>query len=175
MEDTGVVILAAAPAILPPGAGAPSIDVGSAPHVDEQGSHFHHHLENGQRLQLLCLTGAHPDSGLAAVIPLGLDGLDRLEAVTRLLRALHGRSVPPDTRLTRQQLRRARRMLQAVDGHASGASHREIAEVLFGRRDLADEPWKTSSRRFATMDLIKSGLAMTSGGYRRLLSHRRRR
>lgn len=66
-------------------------------------------------------------------------------------------------------------MLQAVDGHTNGASHREIAEVLFGRRDLADEPWKTSSRRFATMDLIKSGLAMINGGYRRLLSHRRRR
>ncbi len=61
------------------------------------------------------------------------------------------RSIPADTRLTRQQRHRARRMLQAVDGRLSGASYREIAATLFGTRDLADEPWKNpraGSRRW---------------------------
>ncbi|WP_418654983.1 DNA -binding domain-containing protein, partial [Acinetobacter baumannii] len=37
--------------------------------------------------------------------------------MTRLWRALNNRSVPPDGRLTAQQRRRLRYMLQAVDGH----------------------------------------------------------
>jgi len=142
---------------------------------DNQGSHFLHTLRNGERLQILSVADMTFDNGAVAVIPLGPDGLDRLETVARLLCSLNGRAIPADTRLTRQQRYRARRMLQAVDGRLSGASYREIAAALFGARDLADEPWKTSSRRFATMDLVRGGLAMIAGGYRRLLSHRRRR
>ena len=45
---------------------------------------------------------------------LTLEGFDRLAAVYRLLAHLHGRSVPPDARLTRQQRARARRMYRAA-------------------------------------------------------------
>ena len=170
-----MVILIATPPVLSSDVGVLPTELASAGRVDEHGHHFHHPLANGEHLTLLRLADAPSDQSLVAVVPLDLDGFGRIEAVTRLLSALHGRSVPPDTRLTRQQLQRARRMLQAVDGHMSGASHRDIAEVLFGARRLADEPWKTSSHRFAVMNLIKGGLTMISGDYRRLLSHRRRR
>ena len=170
-----MVILIATPPVLSSDVAVLPTEVASVERVDEHGHHFHHPLANGQHLTLLRLADVPSDQALVAVVPLDLDGFGRIEAVTRLLSALHGRSVPPDTRLTRQQLQRARRMLQAVDGHMSGASHRDIAEVLFGARRLADEPWKTSSHRFAVMNLIKGGLAMISGDYRRLLSHRRRR
>lgn len=143
-------------------------------HADDQGNHFSHDLSNGQHLHVLRLAGVEADQPLAAIIPLDLDGFDRIEAAIRFLKALHGRAVPPDTRLTSQQLRRARQMLQAVDGHMNGASHRNIALAIYGAEDIADEPWKSSSRRFATMDLIKDGLAMIEGGYRKLLHHRRR-
>lgn len=46
------------------------------------------------------------------------------------LSALHGRAIPPDTRLTRQQRARLRRMLRAFDGHRAGATQQEIARVL---------------------------------------------
>ena len=173
--NTGVVLLTAPPAILPKDDSSPAIEAQTPGQSDAQGSHFLHSLTNGERLQILRLGVGSGAEGAAAIIPLSPEGFDRLEAVARLLSSLHGRAIPPDTRLTRQQRQRARRMLQAVDGRLSGASYRDIAATLFGARDLADEPWKTSSRRFATMDLVRGGLAMVAGGYRRLLSHRRRR
>ncbi len=68
--------------------------------------------------------------------PLSLAGFDRIEAIQRFLSALHGRAIPPDTRLTRQQRARLRRMLRAFDGHRAGATQQEIARVLLntGRR-----------------------------------------
>lgn len=54
----------------------------------------------------LCLFHAETSSETefpAAVVPLGLEGFDRLEAVHRLLASLHQRAIPPDTRLTPQQ------------------------------------------------------------------------
>jgi hypothetical protein len=167
-------MLTAQPAILPQDAMPPAVEALAARQSDAQGLHFLHTLMNGERLQILRLAGVSGAEGMAAVIPLDPEGFDRLEAVARLLSSLHGRAIPADTRLTRQQRQRARRMLQAVDGRLSGASYRDIAATLFGTRDLADEPWKTSSRRFATMELVRGGLVMVTGGYRRLLSHRRR-
>jgi hypothetical protein len=172
--NTGVVMLTAQPAILPQDAMPPAVEALAAGQSDAQGLHFLHTLMNGERLQILRLAGVSGAEGTAAVIPLGPEGFDRLEAVARLLSSFHGRAIPADTRLTRQQRQRARRMLQAVDGRLSGASYRDIAATLFGTRDLADEPWKTSSRRFATMELVRGGLVMVAGGYRWLLSHRRR-
>lgn len=139
------------------------------------GSHSHLRLRNGEPVQILLLDGSGASRAVVAVVPLSREGFDRIEAVARLLASLHGQAIPPDSRLTRQQLRRARLMLQAVDGRAAGASYRQIAEVLFGARALDSEPWKTSSRRFATMGLVRNGLALVAGGYRQLLSHRRRR
>ncbi|OYX71165.1 MAG: hypothetical protein B7Y95_13770 [Rhizobiales bacterium 32-66-11] len=140
----------------------------------EQSLHILHDLSNGQRLHLAFPVDGSPGRPLVAVIPLGIEGFDRMEAVARLLASLHGRAIPPDTRLTRQQLARARRMLQAVDGHRAGASQREIAKVIFRLKSVRRDDWQSAPERYATTDLIKDGLAMIAGGYRKLLRHRRR-
>lgn len=118
--------------------------------------------------------GTSTEKPTVAILPLGSDGLDRIDAVVRLWRALHKLRVPPDSRLTAQQRHRLRRMLQAVDGHTEGATYREIAEAIFGPARLADTAWKTSALRDVTIDLVKDGLALIAGGYRALLRRRRR-
>lgn len=132
------------------------------------------HGRGAEAIALLLLGDARPDQLLAALVPLDADGRDRIDAVTRLWCALHNRRFFPDTRLTAQQRRRLRHMLQAVDGKMSGASYREIANVIFGAPRVATDPWKTSALRDSTIDFVKDGLAMIAGGYRKLLRHRRK-
>ncbi len=133
------------------------------------------HGVDGERIPVLLRGDAGLDQPLAAIIPLDADGLDRIEAVTRLWCSLHRPPAPPDQRLTWQQRWRLRRILQAVDGRIDGASYREIAEAIYGVKRVADDPWKTSALRDRTMALVKSGFALIAGGYRKLLRHRRRR
>jgi hypothetical protein len=125
-------------------------------------------------VRLLLIDDAVPNQPVAALVPLGADGLDRIEAVTRLWRALNKRSVPPDGRLTAQQRRRLRYMLQAADGHMNGASYREIAAAIYGASRVGEAAWKTSALRDSTIDLVKDGAALIAGGYRKLLRRRRR-
>lgn len=142
--------------------------------VASEASHSLHPLGNGQHLHLVLAEGVSADTPLAALVPLGSEGFDRVEAITRLLAALHGRTVPPDTRLTRQQRARARRMLQAFDGRRDGATQQEIAEVIFRTGKLARDQWQAASARHAVIGLLASAQAMIAGGYRKLLRHRRR-
>lgn len=173
-EDSSVVVLTDVPPLLPTNANlSAALDVDSS-RRDETGEYFQYDLGNGQSLHLVRLASVDGTRPLAAVIPLDADGLDRAEAVLRLIKALNNRAVPADARLTAQQLRRARHMLQAVDGRTSGASYREIAEAIFGVMRVADQPWKTSALRDTVKDLVRDGLAMIQGGYRQLLRHRRR-
>lgn len=126
----------------------------------------------------LCLFHAEISSGTetpAAVVPLGLEGFDRLEAVHRLLASLHQRAIPPDTRLAPQQRLRIRRMLQAHDARQSGATQKEIARGIFRTGDLSRDEWQVHSTRYAVIGLLKDAKALVAGGYRRLLRHRRRR
>lgn len=109
------------------------------------------------------------------LVPLGLDGFDRVESIVRLLNRIHGRAVPADTRLTRQQRQRQRRMLQAIDGDRAGATQQEIAQVLFRVGRLSREEWQASSARHAVASLLRDARVLISGGYRKLLRHRRRR
>ena len=103
-------------------------------------------IGNGQHLQILDCT-AGDDRIAVAIVPLGLDGFDRIEAVRRFLSALHGRAIPPDTRLTRQQRIRLRRMLRAFDGHRAGATQQEIAQVILKIGPLDRDEWQASSAR----------------------------
>ena len=129
-------------------------------------------LGNGQRLQIVDY--AEEGSAEVAIIPLGLEGFDRIQSVYRLLSALHGRAIPPDTRLTRQQRVRLRRMLQAFDGDRDGATQQEIAQVLFNIGRLDRDEWQASSARQGLKALLRDARAMIAGGYRKLLRHRRR-
>lgn len=130
-------------------------------------------LGNGQHLQIFDCT-LDGDTFAAAVIPLGLDGFDRIEAVLRFLSALHGRAIPPDTRLTLQQRARLRRMLRAFDGYRAGATQQEIANVILNTGHIGRDEWQASSARHAVKALLRDARSMVAGGYRKLLRHRRR-
>ncbi|WP_234190152.1 DUF2285 domain-containing protein [Shinella sp. NM-101] len=120
------------------------------------------------------MPGADLDHPLAAQIPLDRHTLDRLGALTRFWLALRGRPVPRDGRLTAQQWRRMKLMLQVSDGRSDGASYRDIAVAIFGHARVAAEAWKTSALRDMVIDLAADGTAMIEGGYRNILRHRRR-
>ena len=169
-DDTSVVVLTTAPSALAQGGDSqPSLPVGTEA-IDEQGVHAIFQLGNGEQVQLLT-TGSAP---VAAVIPLDLDGFDRLQAVHRLLAGLHGRAIPPDTRITHQQRARARRMLRTIDGVRDGATQQDIAQTLFRIGDLGRDEWQASSARHAIKSLLRDARVMIAGGYRRLLRHHRR-
>lgn len=169
-DDTSVVVLTSAPsALVRADDSQPSLH-GGAEEVDEQGVHAIFQLGNGEQVQLLT-TGSAP---VAVVIPLDLEGFDRLQAVHRLLAGLHGRAIPPDTRITPQQRARAKRMLRTFDGVRDGATQLDIAQTLFRTGDLDRDEWQASSARHAIKSLLRDARGMIAGGYRRLLRHHRR-
>jgi len=170
--DTSAVLLTQMPIVLPTASDLYPALREPAARGDEDGTHLLFGA-GGQTIRIVRLAGAPPDMPLAALVPLDADGFDRMEGIDRLLRALLGRAVPRDRRLTPQQKRRQRHMLQATDGRMNGATYREIAGVIFGVDRVASEHWKTSALRDATTALVKDGMAMIAGGYRMLLRHRR--
>lgn len=143
--------------------------------VDDEGSHSLRNLSDGSRIQIVQIGEPQNIQTLAAVMPLDVEGFDRLEAIYRLLASLHGRAIPPDTRLTRQQRTRLRRMLQAFDGRRDGATQQEIASIIFDLGRLGRDEWQASWARQAIKSLLRDSHAMIAGGYRKLLRHRRRR
>lgn len=171
--NTSIVLLTHLPIVLPTGGNLSSKLRDPAARLDEQGAHML--LTVGpQHIRLLHLAEVPPGTPLAALVPLDGDGHDRIAAIDRLLRFLQGRPISPERGLTRQQKRRHRLMLQAMDGHMNGAHYREIAIVIFGAERVAAEPWKTSTLRASIIGLVKGGHAMIHDGYRQLLRHRRR-
>ncbi len=128
-------------------------------------------LVAGSDLRVLISGDPAPDGMLAALVILDRYGAERLDAVARLIRA--SSTVPPDARLTRQRRGRLRRVLRALDGHCAGAAYRAVAEALFGPRRVTAQPWKTCSLRDTTIRLVRDGMALLRGGYRRLLRRRR--
>ena len=133
----------------------------------KQTPHGEHLLLGSRRQehQLWLPAPAAEGQPLAAIIPLDELAHLRSEAAQRFLRHLRG---APFLREPATNPRFAS-MLRAVDGHANGFSYRSIAESLFGSSRLASDPWKTSSIRDATIRLVRTGLALMRGGYRKLL------
>lgn len=111
---------------------------------------------------------------LAALVPIDESCTDRIAALIRLSQFLRDRPPVADERLTAQRRRRLRRMLQAVDGHLTGASYRDIANAIHGAQRVAADPWKTSALRDSTIALVRDGRALIDGGYRTLLRQRRK-
>lgn len=148
-------------------------DIGDTPKLpptihemaDEDGWHRILQLGAGEAIQILATT----PTPMAALVPLGLEGFERLEAVRRLLAAIHGRAIPPDTRMTPQHRARATRMLRAFDGSRAGATQQEIAHVLLRLDRLDRDAWQDSSARHAIKSLLRDARAMIAGGYLRLL------
>jgi hypothetical protein len=172
-DDTSTLFLGLAPAGLTADAVLPPTFETAGRIADDSEDVLLYDLGNGQRVQLVIEPDAMLGQPLAAIIPLDRDGLDRLESLRRLLAALHGRTVPPDTRLTRQQRLRLRRMLQCFDGHRDGATQREIAQVVFHIARLDRQEWQDASARHTIKSLLRDARAMIAGGYRALLRHHR--
>lgn len=91
-----------------------------------------------------------------------LDQLMRFDRQEPLGAATH----PRPSRTTMTHLR----TLIALDAQAAGASHRDIAVLLFGS-DEADQRWHADSElRAQVRHLLKRGHAYVNGNYRKLLT-----
>jgi hypothetical protein len=67
-------------------------------------------------------------------------------------------------------------LLAVFDADAAGASNREVGtDLLYPRlRGIDAQAWKASSERRHIQRLIAEAAELVSGGYRRLLTDRRR-
>ena len=94
----------------------------------------------------------------------------RAHAARRLWRTLNVRPPgPPLHVFSAQRRRRLALALRALDARMDGSTYREIAEVLFGARQIPERAWKTHDLRNRTIRLVQTGFALMRGGYRALL------
>jgi len=128
--------------------------------IEHTGVEMRVHLDSG---------GVHPT---AVLLP--FDGLFevRVAAALRLWRALSGRRPGPNPAAL-SEVRRDRLILalRGLDGRLDGATHREIAAALFGANAVPERDWISHELRDRTARLVRLGVAMMNGGYRRLLLH----
>jgi hypothetical protein len=128
--------------------------------IERFGAALRVHLDNG---------GADPT---AVLLP--FDGLFevRMAAALRLWRALNGRRPSPNpAALSEPRRQRLILAMRALDGRLDGATHREIAAALFGAEAIPERDWISHELRDRTARLVRLGVAMMNGGYRRLLLH----
>ncbi|MDH0908561.1 DUF2285 domain-containing protein [Rhizobium pusense] len=120
-------------------------------------------------------TTLHGGDGSPGALVL-LDDLtpDRLSALSRFWAALAGKTVSPDPRITRSRQKRAREMLRVLDGRASGATYRAIADAVFPAYDQDAASWVGSAIRETTIRLARDGAKLVQGGYRTILRRPRR-
>lgn len=122
----------------------------------------------------LWLRDPTPGRPLAAVVPLDKDFLTRIASLLRFHRRLLGRAAGPLPRgwpLTAYRLARLDQMLRALELRDEGATYRQIAAEL-GREDatkLSANDWKMSASRSFVVRLVRDGIAMMNGDYRKLL------
>ncbi len=68
-----------------------------------------------------------------------------------------------------QTIVRLHKALIALDAMASGATQRELADVLYGQKRVSEELWRTSSLRQTVHRLCLTGEEMMKGEYSSLL------
>lgn len=122
----------------------------------------------------LWLRDPQPGRPLAAVVPLDKDFITRIASLLRFHRRLLGRAAGPLPRgwpLTAYRLARLDLMLRALDLRDEGATYREIATALGGddAARLSASDWKMSASRSFVVRLVRDGIAMMNGDYRKLL------
>jgi len=169
-SDPAILLLTRRPDFLPPNSTSPAGPFVAA----RDGPEGAYAFLSEPGLQVLFLPGTSSGDDLAAVIPIDDDLLDRVDALMRMSRSSRGRPPTRDPRMTAEQRRRFRLKLRAADGHANGASYREIATAFYGKSRVEADPWKTSPLRDAVIAFVEAGLALIDGGYRQLLRQRRR-
>ena len=121
-------------------------------------------------LPVWLISDLSPGAPLGVLIPLDELTPRRMAAALCLWQALRGR--PGRERgITRNQRRQLILRLRALDGHADGATIRDLARGLFGADHVPDGPaWKTHDLRSRTLRLVATARAIRDGGYRKLLT-----
>lgn len=74
----------------------------------------------------------------------------------------------PPKRIWTSQARKLRDAIIALDGRAAGASHREVAIVIYGQTKVERE-WAPAGLRDLVRRDLDRGLKLAMGGYRELL------
>ncbi|WP_431015452.1 DUF2285 domain-containing protein [Bradyrhizobium pachyrhizi] len=111
----------------------------------------------------------------AAELPFDGNFDARAYAARRLWRAMNGRAPGPAFhKLSKQRRERLSAAIRALDARRAGSSYRTVAEALFGKKRIPERAWKTHDLRNRTVRLVKGGLALVRGGYRKLLRPGRR-
>jgi len=128
--------------------------------IERLGAEFRVHLVDGDT------------QPTAVLLPLDRLFEVRVAAALRLWRALKGRQ-PGRNPATLSEARRKRLVLalRALDGRLDGATHRQIAAALFSASAIPERDWISHDLRDRTARLVRLGVAMMNGGYRRLLLH----
>jgi len=110
----------------------------------------------------------------ACTIPLGPDLLGRLETFHAKARALEGHAPtsPPSRPATRAMMVHLR-ALQALDAAQDGASHRDIAQTLFGLEEVVLRWHEDGELRAQVRHLLRRGQAYMDGDYLTLAGFRR--
>ena len=128
---------------------------------------------NQQIVRLTLGAGVYDGQPFAFHVPGRVDARTAWSLLSEVLELLNTPPRRPLRPTARQRPNRSSlnhlRALQAFDGAAAGASHCEIAEVIFGSRDVF-ERWNTDSElRAQVRYLLRRGQGLVSGGYRQVL------
>jgi len=136
----------------------------------------HLHLTNQLNHQILRLSFdpvIRDGCAVAFIVPVSVDVQESWPAIARVSALLTSARRPPKRAVGSRPSRQAivhMRSLQALDGEAAGASHREIASEIFGQTDVWQR-WATNSElRAQVRYLLRRGHRFLDGGYRDLLT-----
>jgi hypothetical protein len=128
---------------------------------------------NHQTLRL-SLTNEIRDGGAFALsVPASGELRESWSTIARISALLVSERRPPRRLASRRPSRHAlvhMRSLQALDGEAAGASHRDIAAVIFGETDVWRRWASNSELRAQVRYLLRRGHELADGGYHRLLT-----
>lgn len=111
--------------------------------------------------------GCEPSEPLAAIVPISGSFSAALKGVSDLERVLRGDILAAD--LTAQQSSRLQRVLKALDAAQAKATYRQVAAEIYGEEAVSRYDWRTSSIRDAAIRLVRTGRALSAGGYMKLL------
>lgn len=124
----------------------------------------------GDGATLVAPAGFDPGAPFGLVIPADRDWRLHRFAAERLLRRLSGERVPPV--LPPEAGRRFATALRALDARAAGASHRDLAILLFGSDRVAAEHWPTSPLKAQVARYAAQGRGLAAEGWQGLLHGR---
>jgi hypothetical protein len=120
--------------------------------------------------RLIAETGEASPSINAIVLPLDGAFETRLDAARRFWRALNDRSLgSPFGALPQQTKVRHILNLRAHDGRRTGATYRQMAEVLLSREPIAPPDWRDHHLRHKIRAILGRADRLVAGGYRDLL------